>query len=415
MTSPSRLADSEVAGGSAIVPESQVPTSRLVGGAELRSDSERTASGENRAVGVLGSTSEPAVHQDGARPFVGVRRRPSKCPDHGEESHAYSTCSQEELEYVQKRFGFSKKSLRLPRKGECICRCGPDSVAVLYDAFEEGLRFPFHPLVSEILEHYDLCISQISPQGWRAIIIFLFYAIQEWGWDDVHMPEFRHRMELRRASIKKGFYQFYFHPAWDGRSGAEQGWSQKWLVLQKKENPFVRPWGAPVPTKKNAKDDLSLEEDKRGKERALKIDEKKGTWKHPFDEKLLYELGLSQKSALFKVAKPRRATHNGSSLYPFSCLVLITFFFPLMQCLPSQLSCSTVLRMTLRRWRLLRAPLLLSPRLLLLALPPQSLSDEVETFLPPLNLMIFLPLLRRNRASINKLLRLPKSSRRRRS
>ena len=43
-------------------------------------------------------------------------------------------------------------------------------------AFENGLRFPLHPFIKILLQHFNVCLSQLSPNFWgilvRLLVIF---------------------------------------------------------------------------------------------------------------------------------------------------------------------------------------------------------------------------------------------------
>ncbi|XP_057248241.1 uncharacterized protein LOC109136246 [Beta vulgaris subsp. vulgaris] len=48
----------------------------------------------------------------------------------------------------------------------------PGCTAVYYKSMEMGLRFPLTPFVKDLLNAYNLCISQISPNSWGGIVAF---------------------------------------------------------------------------------------------------------------------------------------------------------------------------------------------------------------------------------------------------
>ena len=39
----------------------------------------------------------------------------------------------------------------------------PKMVCFFEAAFEKGLRFPLHPLIKSVLQHFNVCSSQLSP------------------------------------------------------------------------------------------------------------------------------------------------------------------------------------------------------------------------------------------------------------
>ncbi|RWW37137.1 hypothetical protein BHE74_00057787, partial [Ensete ventricosum] len=46
-------------------------------------------------------------------------------------------------------------------------------LCISVDALEAGLRFPLHPLIEECLRWWRICPSQVAPNSWRYLIVFL--------------------------------------------------------------------------------------------------------------------------------------------------------------------------------------------------------------------------------------------------
>ena len=40
-------------------------------------------------------------------------------------------------------------------------------------AFDNGLRFPLHPFIKGVLQHFNVCPSQLSPSGWGILVSLL--------------------------------------------------------------------------------------------------------------------------------------------------------------------------------------------------------------------------------------------------
>ena len=40
-------------------------------------------------------------------------------------------------------------------------------------AFDNGLRFPLHPFIKGVLQHFNVCPSQLSPNGWGILVSLL--------------------------------------------------------------------------------------------------------------------------------------------------------------------------------------------------------------------------------------------------
>ena len=37
-------------------------------------------------------------------------------------------------------------------------------------AFKNGLRFPLHPFIKNVLQHFNVCLSQLSPNFWGVLV-----------------------------------------------------------------------------------------------------------------------------------------------------------------------------------------------------------------------------------------------------
>ena len=42
-------------------------------------------------------------------------------------------------------------------------------------AFDNGLRFPLHPFIKGVLQHFNVCPSQLSPNGWGIYVGLLVF------------------------------------------------------------------------------------------------------------------------------------------------------------------------------------------------------------------------------------------------
>ena len=49
----------------------------------------------------------------------------------------------------------------------------PKMVCFFEAAFENGLRFPLHPFIKSVLQHFNECPSQLSPNFWGVLVNFL--------------------------------------------------------------------------------------------------------------------------------------------------------------------------------------------------------------------------------------------------
>ena len=46
----------------------------------------------------------------------------------------------------------------------------PKMVCFFEVAFENGLRFPLHPFIKGVLQHFNICPSQLAPNGWGILV-----------------------------------------------------------------------------------------------------------------------------------------------------------------------------------------------------------------------------------------------------
>ena len=51
----------------------------------------------------------------------------------------------------------------------------PKMVCFFEVAFENGLRFPLHPFIKGVLQHFNVCPSQLAPNGWGILVGILAF------------------------------------------------------------------------------------------------------------------------------------------------------------------------------------------------------------------------------------------------
>ena len=49
----------------------------------------------------------------------------------------------------------------------------PKMVGFFEASFENGLRFPLHPFIKIVLQHFNVCSSQLSPNFWGVLVSLL--------------------------------------------------------------------------------------------------------------------------------------------------------------------------------------------------------------------------------------------------
>ena len=160
------------------------------------------------------------------------------------------------LDYVEERYSRPRDvMLRIGTDEERPCSDGPDMMICYYDAFEWGFRLPVHPFVEEILKYYDIHIAQISPNGWRSIILYIGYSTEYH--DGPKLEHFRCMFQIRNYSHMHGWYQFYFRSGWDNRGNAQNGWQRRWFVATCTNRfGYKGVWNCPDVSQKNKLTDL---------------------------------------------------------------------------------------------------------------------------------------------------------------
>ena len=51
----------------------------------------------------------------------------------------------------------------------------PKKVCFFEVVFENGLRFPLHPFIKGVLQHFNVCPSQLAPNGWGILVGLLVF------------------------------------------------------------------------------------------------------------------------------------------------------------------------------------------------------------------------------------------------
>ena len=51
----------------------------------------------------------------------------------------------------------------------------PEMVCFFEVAFDNGLRFPLHPFMKRVLQHFNICPSQLTPNGWGILVGLLAF------------------------------------------------------------------------------------------------------------------------------------------------------------------------------------------------------------------------------------------------
>ena len=81
----------------------------------------------------------------------------------------------------------------------------PKMVCFFEVAFENGLRFPLHPFIKGVLQHFNVCPSQLSPNGW-GILVGLLVFFRDWGLGVTSIAAFLYIFVAKETS--EGFLYF---------------------------------------------------------------------------------------------------------------------------------------------------------------------------------------------------------------
>ena len=58
----------------------------------------------------------------------------------------------------------------------------PKMVCFFEVAFDNGLRFPLHPFIKGVLQHFNVCLSQLSPNCWGILVgLLVFFRDKGFG------------------------------------------------------------------------------------------------------------------------------------------------------------------------------------------------------------------------------------------
>ncbi|CAN6214901.1 unnamed protein product [Urochloa humidicola] len=191
---------------------------------------------------------------------------------------ASSFRSQKALDVLCKKHGVDTREFTpLPAGDRRACSPPPPGAVCVYaDALEAGMRLPLRPFFAEVLTHFGLAPSQLTPNCWRVMAAFAALSRSA----GVHPPPvavFRHFFSLRSLKVK-GFYYFaatdtdvaLFTGLPDSINF--KGWKERFFFLKSWSSV---PWPCPVlwgePTKKSTGDPMLTSEEKDIVEKLLRV------------------------------------------------------------------------------------------------------------------------------------------------
>ena len=84
----------------------------------------------------------------------------------------------------------------------------PKMVYFFEMAFKNGLRFPLHPFIKSVLQHFNVCPSQLSPNFW-GVLVGLFVFFKDKG---LRVPSIALLLDL--FSVKEASEGFLYISKW---------------------------------------------------------------------------------------------------------------------------------------------------------------------------------------------------------
>lgn len=93
-------------------------------------------------------------------------------------------------------------SLVKPRKKDYIKDVPDGCIDIYKDAMETGLRFPLRPFPDEVLNAYNIALSESYPNAWGFIIAFIMIC-KAIGVEPT-LTTFKYTFRLRRCAAAQG-------------------------------------------------------------------------------------------------------------------------------------------------------------------------------------------------------------------
>jgi len=121
----------------------------------------------------------------------------------------------ETLSRFRDRFQFPKRvRIRLPRKEERACHFSTGEVCFYEATFQSKLRFPVHPFIMELLNHFNIASRQLMPNSWRIVISCMEIWLASTEGDMIRVDEFAYLYRLNESK-EYGYYELV---PWDKKA-----------------------------------------------------------------------------------------------------------------------------------------------------------------------------------------------------
>ena len=82
----------------------------------------------------------------------------------------------------------------------------PGEVCFYEAAFLCGLRFPVHPFIMELLNHFNIAFGQLMPNSWRTVISCMEIWLATTEGDMIRVDEFTYLYRLKESK-EYGYYE----------------------------------------------------------------------------------------------------------------------------------------------------------------------------------------------------------------
>ena len=104
------------------------------------------------------------------------------------------------------RFQFpTRVHVRRPSDEDRACHFFPGEICFYEAAFNCGLRFPDHPFIMELLDHFGIAPGQLMPNSWRIVVNCMEVWLAAVG-DMIKVGELVHMYRLKESK-EYGYYE----------------------------------------------------------------------------------------------------------------------------------------------------------------------------------------------------------------
>ena len=121
------------------------------------------------------------------------------------------------LKNLRKCFQFPvEMKVHLPRPGEKACAFAHCHVCFYEANFLYGLRFPIHPFIHKLLNHFKIALGQPIPNAWQTVVSVISICMSIHEGSMVSLNEFLYLYYLK-PSTHYGHFEFHL---WIGNLGS---------------------------------------------------------------------------------------------------------------------------------------------------------------------------------------------------